>query len=738
MAKPLLDIEHLTVDFITERGKLTAISDLSLHINPGETVCLVGESGSGKTITSKAVMRLIDYENGVISGGTIRLGDDELTSLPQERMRRLRGKKLSMVFQEPMAAFDPVFTIGSQIVDVIVRHTRQGKSQASSHAIGLLRRVGIPEPELRMKQYPGELSGGMLQRAMIAMALACGPELLIADEPTTALDVTIQAQILQLLQELKAEYNMSILLITHDLGVASEIADRIVVMYAGKIVEQAPARELFERPLHPYTQGLLQSVTTLDTCRGSKLHAIEGAIPSLSALPSGCRFHPRCPYATEVCASTVPPLEEKEGREVACWHIGAGEAGYGAAAREEAAEVLLLGSASAGEEQAEHHAAASEAASGSTGAGNTAPVPAYAEVEERLFLHALADPSLRPPVAGEPASQSGSSHGVEGHEARLPLFEVKGLSKMYALKGGLLQRSRKAIRAVDDVSFSIEQGETFGLVGESGSGKSTLGRMLLQLEPATGGQVLFQGQELSVRKSKTLRDARRDMQVIFQDPYGSLNPRWKIGDIIGEPLLVHEGLTGRAKRLRVEELLTDVGLSPSLYDRYPHEFSGGQRQRIGIARAIALRPKFILADEAVSALDVSVQAQIVNLLQDLQQRLGLTYLFIGHGLHVVRHISDRIGVMYLGKLVEIAPSEELFLRPAHPYTQALIASIPQPGPGRVRERISLQGEIPSPANPPSGCRFHPRCPAATSKCREQQPDWQQIGSGHWAACHYPR
>ncbi|OMF34690.1 glutathione ABC transporter ATP-binding protein [Paenibacillus sp. FSL H8-0548] len=675
--KALLEIEHLTVKFATPKGWLTAISDVSLSMQPGETVCLVGESGSGKTITSKSVMRLIDYENGVIASGEMKLDGVDLVRSPQSNMRLLRGKKMAMVFQEPMSAFDPVFTIGSQIIEVIVGHKISGREKAAERAIHLLRRVGIPEPELRMKQYPGELSGGMLQRAMIAMALACGPELLIADEPTTALDMTIQAQILQLLQELKQEFNMSILLITHDMGIAAEMADRIIVMYAGQVVEQATAAQLFELPHHPYTQGLLRSVTTLDSDRGAKLFSIEGSIPNLFELPTGCRFHPRCPHATEKCEKENPPLLTVNDRQAACWY----------------AEELAESQAWAGANPSK------------------ASVELVEESQDRLVIG--------------PRSRAAN------------LFEIEGLKKYYPLGKSVLSRQASAIRAVDDVSFQIRKGETFGLVGESGSGKSTLGRVIMQLEKATAGKVRFAGNPLTEMKPSQLHDVRKDMQMIFQDPFGSMNPRWRVGDIIGEPLSIHTSQSAAEKRSRVEELLHVVGLNPSWHDRFPHEFSGGQRQRIGIARAIALKPSFVLADEAVSALDVSVQAQIVNLMQDLQQSLGLTYLFIAHGLHVVRHISNRIGVMYLGKLVEIADSEELFTHPAHHYTKALIASIPWPDPSRKRELIAISGEIPSPASPPSGCRFHTRCPAATARCKNEQPELTEIAPEHWAACHYP-
>ncbi|WP_276575517.1 ABC transporter ATP-binding protein [Paenibacillus sp. YPG26] len=679
MTEPLLTIEGLSVEFEKSGTTLEPVSNVSFHIGRGETVCLVGESGSGKTITSKAIMRLIDFEQGRIKAGSVKLGGEELTTLPSGLLRAIRGKRISMIFQEPMAAFDPVFTIGAQLVETIRRHDRRTTREARAHAVHLLQRVGLPEPRLRMDQYPSELSGGMLQRAMIAMALACGPELLIADEPTTALDVTIQAQILHLLSELKAELGMSILLITHDLGVAAELADRMIVMYAGRIVEQAPADRFFAEPRHPYAAGLLRSITTMDSDRTAPLYTIEGAPPNVAEFPSGCRFHPRCPLATVKCRQETPPLVGDEGHEAACWHTD------------------------------ELHRDMALPASDRifAGARNTGILPVQGDGEKEA-------PALEQEL----------------------LFQVEGLTKHYPVKSAL-GLTKAVIHAVDDVTFSIQKGETFGLVGESGSGKSTLGRVLIQLEKATGGKVIFQGEELTSIKAERRKSLRADMQMIFQDPYGSVNPRWTIGDTIAEPLEVHQRLSTAERRSRVEELLGWVGLNPAWASRYPHEFSGGQRQRIGIARAIALQPSFVLADEAVSALDVSVQAQIVNLMQELQSRLGLTYVFIGHGLNIVRHISSRIGVMYLGHLVEVAPAEELFQHPAHPYTAALISSIPRADSAGSRKFSAIQGEIPSPAAPPTGCRFHTRCPAATARCREEVPRLAEIGSGHSVACHYP-
>lgn len=673
--KKLISVERLSVQFTTKKGMVTAIDDISFQIGEGETVCLVGESGSGKSVTAKSIMQLIGYEHGVISGGKIILDGEDLTKLPEKQIRAIRGKKVAMVFQEPMVAFDPVFTIGSQIIESIVWHESANKEEAWKKAVLLLERVGIPEAEIRMKQYPGEMSGGMLQRAMIAMALSGSPRLLIADEPTTALDMTIQAQILRLLQELKEEFHMSILLITHDLGIAAEMADKVIVMYSGRIVEESDAGRLFGQPCHPYTRGLLESIPDLDCKRTQKLNSIKGFIPSLSQLPEGCRFHPRCFNATEKCRKDPPPFKEFNDRRIACWSW-------------------------------------------------------------EKFVNVPIGQEGRP-TPHTPSGFSENDEQVYREEKSESLFEIVGLKKYYSVGKGLVDKGKPPIRAVDGVTFSIEKGETFGLVGESGSGKSTLGRVLVQLEKATAGEVRFQGQDLSQFHTKKIQKARQDMQVIFQDPYGSMDPRWRVGKIISEPLMAHMSLNKAEQRERVEELLEVVGLNPALYDRFPHEFSGGQRQRICIARAIALKSRFILADEAVSALDVSVQAQIINLMRELQKKLGLTYLFIAHGLNIVRYLSDRIGVMYLGKLVEIAPSDDLFAHPAHHYTQGLLASIPSINQNRKKSGPTIRGEIPSPTKPPSGCRFHTRCPAATPKCAEEEPVLTQIGRSHLAACHYP-
>ena len=671
----LLRVDRLAVRFGGAERPLDAVDGASFHVAPGETVCLVGESGSGKTVTALSILRLEEHRHAKIVAGDVVFDGQGLVGVGEARLDELRGRRIAMIFQEPMTAFDPVFTIGQQIVETIVRHEPVSRKVAWERAVRLLERVHIPDARLRAKQIPEELSGGMRQRAMIAMALACGPELLIADEPTTALDVTIQAQILALLKRLQREDRMGILLITHDLGVAAEMADRVVVMYAGRVAEQAPVHALFSDPRHPYTRGLLASAVPTDGERRVRLATIAGAIPSLDDLPSGCRFHPRCPSASQQCRERAPPQVVSGDREVACWHPLGSDVGF-----------------------------------------------------ERTWL-----PSL-----------SLLSNGTEQRAARAPLpegaaplIEASRISKYFDSRRGWLGTGRR-VSAVDDVSIEISPGETLGLVGESGCGKSTLGRVLLQLERPSSGMVRFEGRRLDGLRGAERKRVRREMQMIFQDPYGSIDPRWTVGDVVAEPLVAHDGLSRAALRSRVEELLELVGLDPSSRTRFAHEFSGGQRQRIGIARAIALRPKFIVADEAVSALDLSVQAQVINLLGDLRDQLGLTCMFIGHGLNVVRHLSDRIGVMYLGRLIEVGPAEALFRHPAHHYSQALISSIAVPDPVRRRELVPPIGELPSPTAPPPGCHFHPRCPAATERCRSEAPLLRDVGAGRWVACHHPR
>jgi peptide/nickel transport system ATP-binding protein len=682
---PLLEVRGLRVCFGSAERPLPAVDGVSFDVRAGETLCVVGESGSGKTVMALSILRLEQHKRARISSGEIVLGGRGLVGASRAELEALRGRRVAMIFQEPMTALDPVFSIGEQLVETIRRHERVSRADAWERAVGLLTRVRIPDARARMRQMPGELSGGMQQRVMIAMALSCSPELLIADEPTTALDVTTQAQILALLQELQRDTGMAILLITHDLAVAAMMADRLVVMYAGRVVERAPVDKLFRAPEHPYTRGLIRSAIPLDGVRGAPLDAIAGAIPRLHELPSGCRFQSRCQSASARCGEESPPLIARRDHAVACFHAGPSQT----ATRAEGGPLVAL----------------------------KRPAGASSGVMERVEA---GEAAARAPVSSE-------------RPVLVPRIEALGLGKSYGSRR-LFGRERQ-VRALDGVSLSIAPGETFGLVGESGCGKSTLGRVLLQLESPSEGEVRFDGAPLRSLRGKDRLRARREMQMIFQDPYGSIDPRWRVHDVIAEPLVAHGEKRADRLRERVAELLELVGLPLSASVRYAHEFSGGQRQRIGIARALAQHPKFIVADEAVSALDLSVQAQIINLLLDLRSRLGLTCLFIGHGLNVVRHLSDRIGVMYLGRLVEVAEADELFRRPFHHYTHALLAAVPSGIPGQALR--ATPGELPSPSDPPPGCHFHPRCPAASARCRSEAPALRLIAPGRLAACHHP-
>jgi peptide/nickel transport system ATP-binding protein len=669
-ATELLAVDGLEVAFATARGWMRVVEDVSFTVAPGETLGLVGESGCGKTVSSLAVMGLVSKRSGRVRARSLRFDGRELNGLPAGEMRRLRGREISMIFQEPMTSLNPAFTVGNQIAETVRVHRRVSRHEAWQRAIEMLDRVGIPDPHRRIKDYPHAFSGGMRQRAMIAMALACDPKLLIADEPTTALDVTIQAQILELMRSLQREFGMAILFVTHDLGVVADICDRVAVMYAGQVVEQESVFDLFVRPRHPYTAALLASMPQLAD-RGASLRVIPGQVPRPEDFPVGCRFAPRCDHRADACIAAPVPLH-------AC---GPGASADTALVRCVRAEDIAL--------------------SGTTWKAPTATV---------------------------------SASTIAGSD---PLLEVRGLSKAFPVHTGVLRRVVGHVRAVDAVDFTIAPGETLGLVGESGSGKSTTARLVLRLIEPTAGSVRLDGRELTTLSSTELRRARRGMQIVFQDPYSSLDPRSTIADTVGEPLEVYEGLKGRARDDKVAELLERVGLGRHLMRRYPYEFSGGQRQRIAVARALALNPRLLLCDEPVSSLDVSTQSQVINLLQDLQDQLGLSYLFIAHDLSVVRHISDRIAVMYLGRIVETGAAEEIYTRPTHPYTEALLSAIPVPDPRaqRERHRIVLHGDVPSPLSPPAGCRFHPRCEYAMDICRTEEPIPFTSSTGTTVACH---
>ena len=719
---PLLRVRGLCTHFETGRGVLRAVDSVDLDVQADETVAVVGESGCGKSVTALSIVGLVDAPGRVVAGSIRYRGEDLIGARP-ERLQRIRGNAIAMIFQEPMSSLNPVHAIGDQVIEALRIHRGLRKRQATARTIEMLRMVGIPLPEQRVFDYPHQFSGGMRQRVMIAMALSCDPELLIADEPTTALDVTIQAQILELIRELSRRTGTAVVIITHDLGVVAEMAHRVVVMYAGRVVEQATTAELFASPRHPYTRALLGSIPKIEERRGTRLTPITGTVPDPLRLPSGCAFAPRCEFAGDRCRERMPPLlAAGDGRLSRCLlHDPA------------TAEALPPG----GREAMSARVHAPEGAESGTMPAESARSLRDMEDDENRCTGIV-----RPPAFADQRTGSGSKSTQGGVEAKPAgashadgFVRVRDLTMHFPVTAGVFRHVVGYVRAVDGVSFDIERGETLGLVGESGCGKSTTGRLLLRLLSATGGSVQFAGAPVFTLQGDALRALRRDMQIVFQDPFASLNPRMTVRDTLTEPFIIH-GRRHEA-RARVPELLRRVGLAPEHAGRYPHQFSGGQRQRIGIARALALAPKLVVCDEPVSALDVSIQAQILNLLQDLQRDLALTYLFIAHDLSVVRHISERVAVMYLGQIVEQADVDDVFARPAHPYTQALLSAVPAVDPGRRRQRVVLTGDVPSAAAPPAGCRFHTRCPYAQPHCRDHAPELTSVPGepGHQAACH---
>ncbi|MDT7568753.1 MAG: peptide/nickel transport system ATP-binding protein ddpF, partial [Pseudonocardiales bacterium] len=632
--EPVVELIDLHTDIAMRRGTAHPVGGVSLTVGKGETLGIVGESGCGKTMTALSIMRLLP-NGGRIAGGSIRFGDLDLATADDDVMRTVRGNRIGMIFQDPMTSLNPCLTIGDQVAETVRLHRDVTRAQARERAQEVLDLVGLPRAAERLDSYPHLLSGGMRQRVVIAMALACEPELLIADEPTTALDVTIQKQILELIDELRARLGMGVILVTHDLGVVAGHTDRVAVMYAGKVVETSSTRELFDNPRHPYTEALFRALPE-NVDHEHRLYAIPGLPPDLSDPPKGCRFAPRCTYATDECRDGEPELTA-DAHPFACFHpLGA---------------------------------------------------------KERRAANPVTDP-------------------VEATTSK-PLLEVRNLVRDFPVTAkGVLQRKVGAVSAVADVTFTVRAGETFGLVGESGCGKSTIGRLLVAADTPTSGSITFDGTEITGKSDRALRERRRDFQLMFQDPYASLDPRMRVRSILREPLVIQHRGSAKEQEQAVGELLDEVGLARTALEKYPHEFSGGQRQRIGLARALALRPKLIVADEPVSALDVSVQAQILNLMRDLQVEHDLTYVFISHDLSVVRYIASTIGVMYLGKLVEVGPAEQVYTSPVHPYTRGLIDTIPLPDPTREHQKAheGVRGELPSAMDPPSGCRFRTRCP----------------------------
>jgi peptide/nickel transport system ATP-binding protein len=667
----VVEIDGLRTFIKLRSGVVRAVDGVSFAVEPGETVGLVGESGCGKTMTGLSIMGLLP-NGGYIAEGAVRFGGKDLAALNEPAMRRIRGNEIGMVFQDPMTSLNPTMTVGHQIAEVVREHRKVSKPDAMARAEEVLALVGMPRPAERLTYYPHQLSGGLRQRVMIGMALACEPKLLIADEPTTALDVTIQNQILVLLDELKERLGMAILLITHDLGVIAGRADRVVVMYAGKIVEKAGTGGLFRGTRHPYTSALLASIPHLDQPNSQPLYSIPGLPPDLIHPPAGCRFAPRCRFAADDCRSSEPVLGGPDPEHpFACFHP--------------------------------------------VGPVDQDPRPARAEVTE-----------VRP-QRSDP--DSGGDLLIVDHAVK----------EFPVTSGALLRRVSGTVKAVSDVTLTVRRGETLGLVGESGCGKTTIGRMIVALERTTTGRVIFEGQDLGGLSGARLRQVRKDLQIMFQDPYASLDPRMRVGSILREPLQIQGLGNGAEQRARVAGLLDEVGLNPRSTQLYPHEFSGGQRQRIGLARALALSPKLIVADEPVSALDVSIRSQILNLMRRLQGAHGLTYIVISHDLSVIRYLADRVGVMYLGKLVEMGRSADIYERPAHPYTLGLLNTIPVPDPDveRAKDGVAVTGELPSAMNPPSGCRFRTRCPMRQEICATEEPALRSFGGEHVAACHFP-
>lgn len=655
----LLEVTDLRVRFDTAHRQIWAVNGVDFQVDSGEVFALVGESGSGKSVSMLSVMGLVPTPPGVVTG-SIKFQGRELTSLSPKKFSRIRGGEIGMVFQDPMSSLNPVHPIGRQIGEALRLHSSATRKEGRQRAIELLDRVGIPNARRRVDDYPHEFSGGMRQRVMIAMALTCRPKLLIADEPTTALDVTVQRQIVSLVKELQAELGMAVVWITHDLGVVAEIADRVAVMYGGRIMETGPSKAIYGNTRHPYTSGLLRSIPRLDLPTVEQLPEIPGTPRQLLHELKECPFHLRCPLGQEDCVEQLPALEEAGAPEhrVACIH------------RDEVDSMASLW-----------------------------PI----EIE--------------------------SSKGRNVEEAET-IVEIDGLKVHFPVRG---KRSRGIVRAVDGVSLQLKKGRTLGVVGESGCGKSTLGRTLVGLNRPDDGEIRVKGKPLSTKTGPH----RRMIQMIFQDPFSSMNPGMKVADVVAEPMRVHKVGTHEDRMERAAELLSLVGLPEDAGQRYPHEFSGGQRQRIAIARALAAGPEAVVCDEPVSALDVSVQAQIVNLLHETQKATGLSLLFIAHDLAVVKHISDEIAVMYLGQIVELAPKEEIYDDPLHPYTKALLAAVPVPNPNLERiEFAPLEGDLPDPADPPSGCRFHTRCPVAVEGlCETVTPELRNVAPDRWVSCH---
>ena len=670
MDEPLLDIRGLNVGFRTPGGRVHALRDVSFSVPHGKSVGVVGESGSGRSTVIWAITQLL-ARNAVVDSGQVLFDGEDILKRSEAQMMDLRGEQVSIVFQDPMTSQVPVLTYAQQMTDILYRRGGMSMAEKKAKAIAMMRRVGIPDPETRIIQYPHQFSGGMRQRAGIAMALLMNPMLLIADEPTTALDVTMEAQIIHLMRELQHEFDATLMIVSHNLGLIAELCDEVVVMYAGEVIETGNVRDIFYHPAHPYTRALLECDPAREDERARLLPVIPGDIPDLYAPPKGCVFAPRCTHAADRCHTQVPATTALEG------------AGHSARCH-------------------------------------------------------LLDSTVTPQPPAPVALREARAVAEEGEAAAL--LEVKDLGVRFRVMGSLQARLKGVkdpyVDAVLGASLYLRRGETLGLVGESGSGKTTLGRAILGLVEAQTGEVFFEGNDVLRVSRSTFKALRRDMAMMFQDAIGSLSPRRTDKPLILEPLEI-QGAGGKSLEAEAERLCDMVRLPKSFLSRYPHELSGGQARRVGVARALALNPKLIIADEPTAGLDVSVQGEILNLMSELQAEHGLGYLIISHNLPVIRHISDKLAIMYLGRLVERGDCAAIFARPAHPYTEALVRGVPQPDPDNRRTLLSIEGEVPSVTNRPSGCEFHTRCKYATDLCRAERPLEQRLGDGRIVTCHHP-
>jgi oligopeptide/dipeptide ABC transporter ATP-binding protein len=806
---PLLDIQDLVTEIRLRRATVHAIDGVSLSVAPGECLGIVGESGSGKTMTALSIMRLLPG-GGEVVGGRILVDGVDVASLSETGMEDIRGNLMGMIFQDPLTSLNPTMSIGDQIAESVRLHRGASKEEALKRAVEVLGLVGMPRPAERVSQYPHQLSGGMRQRVMIAMALACEPKLLIADEPTTALDVTIQKQILELIDSLRRRLGMSVILVTHDLGVIAGTADRVAVMYAGRIVEVGTTASIFANPRHPYTEALFEALperaavvaegSDLVSGRaGRRLYNIPGQPPDLTAPPHGCKFAARCRYVRDDCRQSEPSLtdmdgthayrcffpvgrdvdlgmpahnleglqnfgdsrEQSLGNQAESLHsqgpqaqslddqsqkAGGADGGLGGYFRRRSsgrpAEIQpaapgsseagdVIGAGAAGPESL-RDGSGTAAPDGSGVGGDSGALRDGSAVEAGVGVGAGA--------AGVAVAGNGSVRGASSAPGDAVLVLSHLVKNFTVTAGAVLQRRVGEVSAVADVSFEIATGSTFGLVGESGCGKTTVGRLIVGLEKPSAGSIVLGGRDLASLPWRERRRQARLVQMMFQDSYASMDPRMRVGTILREPMIIQRDGNRSSQAKRVSVMLEEVGLPAAAAERYPHEFSGGQRQRLGLARALMLRPSMIVADEPVSALDVSIQAQILNLMLDLQREYGLTYLFISHDLSVVRYMADVIGVMYLGKLVEVGPADAVYSTPVHPYTRGLIDTVPVADPvlERAKENQGVRGELPSAVAPPSGCRFRTRCPRAQDLCAAEEPPLRPFtADGHLAACHFP-